>query len=587
MQPQNRAEGKSHTVLIVESDEATRRILDLSLRNAGFAVGVASGSAEAATKLAPIPDLLIASVDEAGLGLCRQVKQATGGLPPAVVLISEPDLDSKRRGLEAGADDFVARPIYVQEVVARARALLQRRERERIEHAAQRNERFSSSVDDVPLVDLLRAIALNQKSGVATLLDGSGTRGEIFFRQGRVVDAEVGRLSGRDAVYRLFCWPAGRLDVDWKSIRRKDTIETAPQDLIMEALRRVDEWRRLLTNVPPLETVLEVDYRLLAERLADIPDEANRILRLFDGMRTVMQVIDDCGLSDLDAVAAIGKLCRDRIVHDVRMPVDEAPNVGPEMEGWLPRPLGPSARRSGRTASCSSARAAACAGRARSTAPLEALGESTRDAAVDAEMQVRFTDRLRAEAPPEPMASSEEPGEPLAERTPSIEVPSMDSGPSDGSARPTTLPGLGGRRRALDLGGMGPSRGGGAIFGALPPQNGCAPPRRTRELAVSRGPRITSGEILVKPTSRHGTAGRVATLRAGLESTADAGEDEGASLPQMRSSQIGYPGGQRACPRRAAAVHGRVGRAVAARRPGAGGVRAAFAGRVPPADRRR
>ena len=64
----------------------------------------------------------------------------------------------------------------------------------------------------------------------------------------------------------------------------------APHDLLMEALRRVDEWRRLLAGVPPLDTIFEVDYRLLAERLADIPDEVNRILRLFDGVRTFVQV---------------------------------------------------------------------------------------------------------------------------------------------------------------------------------------------------------------------------------------------------------------------------------------------------------
>ena len=122
-------------------------------------------------------------------------------MAPAVVLMLEPGVESKRRGLEAGADDFVARPIYVQEVVARSRALLQRRDRERLELSAHDNERFVSSVEDVPLVDLLRAIAANQKSGVALVMGGEGARGELFFRQGRVVDAEVGRLSGRDAVY--------------------------------------------------------------------------------------------------------------------------------------------------------------------------------------------------------------------------------------------------------------------------------------------------------------------------------------------------------------------------------------------------
>ena len=244
--------------------------------------------------------MIAGATDPEGLALCRRVKQSGNRLPPAVVLISEPGLESKTRGLEAGADDFVVKPIYVQEVVARARALLQRRERERLELSAHapngaadatetpgpRTNRFVSDISDVPLVDLLRAIAAHQKSGVAVISADGGGRGEIFFRQGNVVDAEVGRLSGREAIYRLFCWSVGRLEVEWKSIRRKDTIEMRPQDLLMEALRRVDEWRRLLTGLPPLDTIFEVDYRMLAERLADIPDEVNRILRLFDGVRT-------------------------------------------------------------------------------------------------------------------------------------------------------------------------------------------------------------------------------------------------------------------------------------------------------------
>jgi CheY-like chemotaxis protein len=506
MQAQTKADGRSQTILIVEPDEATRRILDLSLRNAGFAVGVASGGEEAAGKLAPTPDLLIASLDEAGLGLCRQVKQA-GGLPPAVVLISEPDVDSKRRGLEAGADDFVARPIYVQEVVARARALLQRRERERIELAAQRNERFGSAIEEVPLIDLLRAIALNQKSGVATLVDAAGTRGEIFFRQGRVVDAEVGRLSGRDAVYRLFCWPAGRLDVEWKSIRRKDTIEMPPQDLLMEALRRVDEWRRLVGHLPPLDTILEVDYRLLAERLADIPDEVNRILRLFDGMRTVMQVIDDCGLPDLDAVAAIGKLCRERIVHDVRVPVQDEDVVSADMEGWLSDAAGPFRAPPRVERELFGVGPGSGIGvHGRPTAPLDQLGEGARDAALDADMRSRFTDRLVAEGQPDPPPVAEASGELGAPKPLALEVPPVDSGPAGGEARPTTLPGLG---VAAD---------------------------EPAALPLSRAPRTTSGEILVKPALRMKPS--VDGPSPNARST-----DDRPSRPYMRPSQTATPPG--------------------------------------------
>jgi CheY-like chemotaxis protein len=441
MQAHVLTEQRAQSILVVESDETTRLLLDLSLRQAGFAVGLASDGNEAARRLEEKPDLVIAAGDDpGGLAFCRQAKQSGDGIPPAVVLISDSDVESKRRGLEAGADDFLARPIYVQEVVARAKALLQRRERERLEVSAQGTDRFVSTIEDVPLVDLLRAITTNQKSGVAQVIGSEGTRGEIFFRQGRVVDAEVGRLSGRDAVYRLFCWTTGRLEVEWKSIRRKDTVEMAPADLLMEALRRVDDWRRLVSELPPLGAIYEVDYRLLAERLADIPDEVNRILRLFDGMRTIMQVIDDSGLPDLDAVAALVKLGRERIIHDVRAGEENENAGGADMEGWLSDAAGPfrSPPRVERDLFGASADPGGGIHR-RPTAPLEPLGAGRE--ALDADMRSRFTDRLQAEeerdAAAAPTASGID-GAPVARP---IEAGGAALGPA--ADRPTTLPGIG------------------------------------------------------------------------------------------------------------------------------------------------
>src|SRR3954468_3186563 len=417
MQPQQIEGQRAQTILVVDSDESTRRILDLSLRHAGFAVRVASNAEEGDKRLADRPDLIILAGDDPdGLEFCRRAKQGDA-MAPAVVLMLDAGVESKRRGLEAGADDFVARPIYVQEVVARSRALLQRRDRERLEQSAHDNERFISSVEDVPLVDLLRAIAANQKSGVALVMGGEGARGELYFRQGRVVDAEVGRLSGRDAVYRLFCWASGSLTVEWKSIRRKDTIEMAPHDLLMEALRRVDEWGRLLGGVPTLDTIFEVDYRLLAERLADIPDEVNRILRLFDGVRTFLQVIDDCGLPDLDAVAAIGKLYRERIIHDIRLPVGEDEAVGADMEGWLSEATGPFRSPARRERDLFGASPESGTGvHGRPTAPLEPLGDGATDP-LDDDLRARFTDRLTTEGhtpetAPAPMPKPGVPGFP-------------------------------------------------------------------------------------------------------------------------------------------------------------------------------
>src|SRR6185437_3687249 len=110
--------------------------------------------------------------------------------------------------------------------------------------------------------------------------------------------------------------------------------------------RRVDEWGRLCEQLPPLETVFEVDYRELAERLAEIPDEINGILRLFDGRRTLMQVVDDCEFSDLEALNVISKLYFEGLVYDASSgggPSEEAEEEAPELEGWLADPRTPTA----------------------------------------------------------------------------------------------------------------------------------------------------------------------------------------------------------------------------------------------------
>src|SRR6188508_213286 len=109
MQSQQLAGQRAQTILVVESDESTRRILDLSLRHAGFAVRVASNAEEGGKRLADRPDLVIVAADDPeGLDFCRRAKQGDA-LAPAVVLMLDAGVESKRRGLEAGADDFVAR----------------------------------------------------------------------------------------------------------------------------------------------------------------------------------------------------------------------------------------------------------------------------------------------------------------------------------------------------------------------------------------------------------------------------------------------------------------------------------------------
>src|SRR6185295_8781070 len=122
----------------------------------------------------------------------------------------------------------------------------------------------------------------SRKSGTATLRDGRRLA-KIFFRDGKVVDAELGRLRGEEAVYRALIWSSGDFEVEFSPVSNTDVIPTSTQGLLMEGMRRLDEWGRLLEQLPALQTTFEVDHSQLVERLNEIPDELNGILRLFDG----------------------------------------------------------------------------------------------------------------------------------------------------------------------------------------------------------------------------------------------------------------------------------------------------------------
>ena len=108
----------------------------------------------------------------------------------------------------------------------------------------------------------------------------------------------------------------GQFDVQFVPVERAERIEVSTQGLLLEGMRRLDEWGRMLEQLPSLETVFEIDYRQLAERLSEIPDEVNGLLRLFDGRRSLARVVDDSDFEDLAALGIISKLYFEGLIRE-------------------------------------------------------------------------------------------------------------------------------------------------------------------------------------------------------------------------------------------------------------------------------
>jgi len=116
-------------VLVADDDRAIRDSLATALELAGYEVTRCADGVQAlaATRAAAfdvvVLDVMMPGVD--GLGVC-QVLRAEGDRVPILMVTARTETADRVAGLDAGADDYVAKPYDIEEVLARLRALLRR-----------------------------------------------------------------------------------------------------------------------------------------------------------------------------------------------------------------------------------------------------------------------------------------------------------------------------------------------------------------------------------------------------------------------------------------------------------------------------
>ena len=113
-------------LLLVEDDAATRRALALTLRDEGYHVVEAADGSAALAALAEVDVVLLdlSLPDADGVQLCRRIR-GTSDLP-VIMVTGRSASEQVVAGLEAGADDYVTKPVVGSELAARVRALLRR-----------------------------------------------------------------------------------------------------------------------------------------------------------------------------------------------------------------------------------------------------------------------------------------------------------------------------------------------------------------------------------------------------------------------------------------------------------------------------
>ncbi len=116
-------------ILVVDDDRAVRDSLRRSLEFNGFEVALANDGVEALARINGLaPDALIVDVMMPRLDGIETTKalRAAGNDLPILVLTARDSVNDRVDGLDAGADDYLAKPFALEELLARVRAMLRR-----------------------------------------------------------------------------------------------------------------------------------------------------------------------------------------------------------------------------------------------------------------------------------------------------------------------------------------------------------------------------------------------------------------------------------------------------------------------------
>ncbi|WP_116998873.1 response regulator transcription factor [Desertimonas flava] len=117
-----------YTLLFIEDDDQIRLALSLALEDEGYKVAQAENGAAGLLAFGEEDfDLVLLDLrlpDLSGFEVCRAIRSRS--IVPIIMVTAQTDTHDLVAGLEAGADDYVTKPIVAKELAARIRALLRR-----------------------------------------------------------------------------------------------------------------------------------------------------------------------------------------------------------------------------------------------------------------------------------------------------------------------------------------------------------------------------------------------------------------------------------------------------------------------------
>jgi len=189
---------------------------------------------------------------------------------------------------------------------------------------------FQGSLKELPLPDIIQLVSVSGKTGKFTLTRESD-RGYIFLKNGQMIHATVGELIGEEAIYALAIWNSGEFQFNPGEEAERQTIAKSNTNLLMEAARRLDEWRVLSKKIQSVEMVPELLARENRHEQVTLNPHEWMLITKIDGHRSIADIGHGLNMSPFDVAKILYGMITGELVHLKKKPERSADEENSEL----------------------------------------------------------------------------------------------------------------------------------------------------------------------------------------------------------------------------------------------------------------
>jgi CheY-like chemotaxis protein len=232
-------------ILIVDPDEASFGPVSQALSQSGYEVAAIGDQAEAERIFKDFqPNVVLVSMDlphDGGLSFCRRIRRMDdSNALTLMALISPSDNRMAAACLREGADDFLSKPVDAELLFLKLRARLGNSGDSDETTESNRQTGVSGQLSEMSFNDMIQIFSSGRRS-IEIALEDEQKQGRVWMKDGQIVHATSGNLTGEAAFHELMRWGNGEFNTIQVSVFPEASIETSTMSLLMEGSRLADE----------------------------------------------------------------------------------------------------------------------------------------------------------------------------------------------------------------------------------------------------------------------------------------------------------------------------------------------------------